>query len=393
MLCKAAMMGDRTSFELIRKEKEPKEVKRLGRRVVPFHEERWKQCICCVAFHAVFQKFSNSSVLSSVLLDTEEKIIAETTKRDLIWGIGYDMGDPHVRTPSEWTGCNVLGWTLMQVRSTLRLSPLDLPILSIGKEVEEASELQRSELLLRLTGRRTIKVLFMKLWKFMVQKQESRYITSNPPVDITFLSSSDGGSQILRAKAYPSTEKEGSMTSSLQDESSSCSVPSLISQSSLSTAGHNALKLTKGKTLPKDMQENTTCPWEPQQIYSYRSVKLKDDADPRGLADVVLLFYEKEEYLVQDTGERNEEEMAAMSRALSQQVSQSDPSEEDFRSDIVSEEGGAVRIPWTKHGSFQQRGHPMHKYSLPVRSFPNKSKESSGDAAVAAVNRSSLGGC
>ena len=58
--------------------------------------------------------------MRSLLLSTGDKIIAEATTKDEIWGIGIDVGDPRVQDQKQWKGINVLGFALMKAREQLR---------------------------------------------------------------------------------------------------------------------------------------------------------------------------------------------------------------------------------------------------------------------------------
>jgi len=49
-------------------------------------------------------------------LNTKNAAIAETTKRDKVWGIGIDIGDPKATLMRNWNGTNILGWALMVAR-------------------------------------------------------------------------------------------------------------------------------------------------------------------------------------------------------------------------------------------------------------------------------------
>jgi predicted NAD-dependent protein-ADP-ribosyltransferase YbiA (DUF1768 family) len=114
-----------------------------------------------VAREVVWQKFSKLPQLAKVLLGTGDRIIAEATRNDRIWGafsttriyfapfythngsccqdrlgtnigkafkkeimcafagIGLDVGERDVGVPANWRGTNVLGWALMQARDRL----------------------------------------------------------------------------------------------------------------------------------------------------------------------------------------------------------------------------------------------------------------------------------
>jgi ribA/ribD-fused uncharacterized protein len=121
MVCKAAIMGDRQSYVKIAASKHSQaKVKSMGREVKGFKDDVWKNVVCSVAYEVVYQKFLKSDGLQARLLETEDWLICEATKNDANWGIGNDKGDPRNQNPSKWRGTNVLGWALMEARSTLR---------------------------------------------------------------------------------------------------------------------------------------------------------------------------------------------------------------------------------------------------------------------------------
>lgn len=120
MLCKAAAMGDRASYEELVHVKDPSTAKRIGREVLSFAQAVWDHIVCAVAFEVVHQKFSKTPALQPVLLQTGDRLIAEATRNDKNWGIGIDVGDRRVQSPSKWQGFNLLGWALMETRAILR---------------------------------------------------------------------------------------------------------------------------------------------------------------------------------------------------------------------------------------------------------------------------------
>ena len=41
-----------------------------------------------------------------------------------MWGAGMKIDSPGIKDPRNWNGSNILGWALMQVRSTLNNTPI-----------------------------------------------------------------------------------------------------------------------------------------------------------------------------------------------------------------------------------------------------------------------------
>ena len=68
----------------------------------------------CEALH---YKVSHIGV---ALRNTRDRIIAECTERDLVWGTGVKLSSPEALIRSRWKGGNLLGRAWMQVRSDLR---------------------------------------------------------------------------------------------------------------------------------------------------------------------------------------------------------------------------------------------------------------------------------
>ncbi|MUM16443.1 NADAR family protein [Mycobacterium sp. CBMA271] len=117
---KAMLFGDAVTAELILAADHPREVKELGRRVSNFDELLWQE----IRFEAVVEgnlaKFSQSEGLRDYLCGTGDEMIVEASPVDRVWGIGMAADDPRAVDPAQWEGLNLLGFALMDVRSTLQ---------------------------------------------------------------------------------------------------------------------------------------------------------------------------------------------------------------------------------------------------------------------------------
>ena len=121
MICKAAAMGDRASFDRIARATSPAQCKTLGRRVAPFDAALWSTIVCGVAREVVLQKFTKVDGIATVLLGTGTRVIAEAAPSDRLWGIGIAVSEPAVfAVPAKWRGANILGWALMEARDVLQ---------------------------------------------------------------------------------------------------------------------------------------------------------------------------------------------------------------------------------------------------------------------------------
>ena len=118
MYRKAQVMGDVESAEKILGESDPKAVQKLGRAVSPWDQGMWDANVVAVAYEAIWQKFSQNPDLANRLLNTGYAELLEASPYDSIWGIG--MSEADVRAGIKWSGQNILGKALMNVRHELR---------------------------------------------------------------------------------------------------------------------------------------------------------------------------------------------------------------------------------------------------------------------------------
>jgi hypothetical protein len=64
-------------------------------------------------------KFGQHEDLREFLRGTREDVLVEASPRDRIWGIGMGASNENATNPARWRGQNLLGFALMDVRSTL----------------------------------------------------------------------------------------------------------------------------------------------------------------------------------------------------------------------------------------------------------------------------------
>ncbi|MBX7242143.1 MAG: NADAR family protein [Bacteroidia bacterium] len=120
MYQKAKMFCDDETAEQILQTEKPSVQKQLGRLVKGFDEAEWVYNRERIVYEGSFHKFTQNPKLQSILLETGDKLLAEASPLDNIWGIGMSEDNPEVRNPEKWTGLNLLGKALMKLRQTLR---------------------------------------------------------------------------------------------------------------------------------------------------------------------------------------------------------------------------------------------------------------------------------
>ena len=116
---KARLFGDEEIRAQILKTSDPAICKKLGRKVRNFNQEKWNKNRENIARKGNFYKFSQNAKLREFLLSTGDKILAEASPRDRIWGIGMGKSNPDALDPAKWRGRNLLGFSIMSVRKKI----------------------------------------------------------------------------------------------------------------------------------------------------------------------------------------------------------------------------------------------------------------------------------
>ena len=79
----------------------------------------WNGLRQIIVYHGLLEKFRQNDELKKKLLATQQDILAECAVQDRIWGIGLSMKDDNRFNMEKWRGQNLLGFSLMYVRSVL----------------------------------------------------------------------------------------------------------------------------------------------------------------------------------------------------------------------------------------------------------------------------------
>lgn len=116
---KARLFGDKAAEAAIMAAKTPREQKALGRKVKGFDQAVWEAACQEIVYRGNLAKFRQNPGLREKLLATGDRIIAEASPMDRIWGVGMAEDHPNVTDQSVW-GQNLLGEALMRVRQALR---------------------------------------------------------------------------------------------------------------------------------------------------------------------------------------------------------------------------------------------------------------------------------
>jgi ribA/ribD-fused uncharacterized protein len=118
MYRKAMLFKDHEIADQILTSTNPAAVKKLGQSVQNFDEEQWKAHRKEIVLQGNLLKFTQNPDLKALLLATGDKILAEASPFDKVWGIGKKEADA-LANKDQW-GLNLLGVVLTEVRERLR---------------------------------------------------------------------------------------------------------------------------------------------------------------------------------------------------------------------------------------------------------------------------------
>lgn len=123
MWAKAMYFYDRDTAQKILEVKDnPMACKKLGRLVKGYNDVRWAAVRESFMYEVNCCKYSQDNVLKAKILDPrfEGKTFVEASPIDTIWGIGRGLDYPDIDDESTWSGTNLLGKVLTDVREVVK---------------------------------------------------------------------------------------------------------------------------------------------------------------------------------------------------------------------------------------------------------------------------------
>ena len=102
--------------ERIRNSATPLDAKTLSYDISNYNHSAWVSVAGNFLTIALKNKFAQNEHCRSYLCDTQSKLLGEATK-DMTWGTGISLDNPTSTDSANWTGANLMGKTLMTVRS------------------------------------------------------------------------------------------------------------------------------------------------------------------------------------------------------------------------------------------------------------------------------------
>lgn len=119
MYRKAKLFEDENIAEQILKSKDPKHIKKLGRKVKNYNDQIWNDIRYDVMYNACRSKFLQNKDAQKELLSYPGKEFVEASPYDTIWGIGIGEYDYRASDSNLWKGQNLLGKILTRIRNEI----------------------------------------------------------------------------------------------------------------------------------------------------------------------------------------------------------------------------------------------------------------------------------
>ena len=182
MAQKALLFNDKVSFEKIIVSQTPKEAKKLGRKVKNFGPDVWNDHKYQIAIVGNLHKFTQNIELLNYLKGTQDKYLLEASPVDKVWGIGVSEDSAEAHNPYAWTGQNLLGFALMEVRD--KISEIDSfeflknPFIPPWKEYPNIG---CSDMFFRMGGGEDYAMKFWAWYKALSSTEKEVFETVFPP--------------------------------------------------------------------------------------------------------------------------------------------------------------------------------------------------------------------
>ena len=120
MYRKCKIFGDEISAKAVLATEDTAAQQAIGRKAAGYIGSIWAGMRQMVVLRGLMAKFSQNEDLKQKLLDTGDAYLVECAGSDKIWACGIRLNDDKRFNAENWTGDNILGFALMEVREMLR---------------------------------------------------------------------------------------------------------------------------------------------------------------------------------------------------------------------------------------------------------------------------------
>ena len=120
MYRKCMIFGDETSAKAVLATEDTASQQAIGRKAAGYIGSVWAGLRQMVVLRGLMAKFSQNEDLKQKLLDTRDAYLVECAGSDKVWACGIRLNDDKRFDAANWTGDNILGFALMEVREMLK---------------------------------------------------------------------------------------------------------------------------------------------------------------------------------------------------------------------------------------------------------------------------------
>ncbi len=120
MYRKCMAFGDEKSAAAVMTTNDPAKQQEIGRYAENYIDSAWKAMRQSVATVGLLEKFRQNEELRNKQLDTGDAYLVECAHLDKAWACGRGLDENERFDASLWTGSNILGFALMEVRNMIR---------------------------------------------------------------------------------------------------------------------------------------------------------------------------------------------------------------------------------------------------------------------------------
>ena len=116
---KSLLFNDAATAQKIRSERDPYEIMKLGKSVRNFDKEVWQSKSTDIIRKVNLAKYSQNEQLKDALVKTGTKRLGEATAHPF-FGIGHIINSKDAHNIQKWSGKNIFGKILEDIRDTLK---------------------------------------------------------------------------------------------------------------------------------------------------------------------------------------------------------------------------------------------------------------------------------
>ncbi len=120
MYRKCKLFGDVAAAAKVLATDDTAQQQAIGRKCAGYIDSVWAGTRQIVAWEGLKAKFRQNDDLKQKLLSTGDAFLVECAVSDKIWACGVALHDEKRKDASNWLGRNILGFTLMEVRTALQ---------------------------------------------------------------------------------------------------------------------------------------------------------------------------------------------------------------------------------------------------------------------------------